>query len=287
VETSGWQPIQPDESLTDVPLAPLRAALRKHKIVSVFHAESRPLTSCYTGVHSSSQTKVFIKVLRSNVPNVRRNFRREVAIILELGGQAGFPVPVATSCDLPFYFHACRYIASSTFVATGLGENQQSIASVMGKVAALARWIAELHKRGYSHRDLSPEHVFLSDGGALTVVDFGMAKRALDATAAETALHMGYDIQAFGMILWELICGKSLFLYRDHCLANSIRDEMALIHSTSIPNALVQLLIGCLSARSEFTPMGIEPFRAIWRAEDVACAVSELAVDEVGRIGHE
>jgi hypothetical protein len=169
-----------------------------------------------------------------------------------------------------------------------LAERLRRGAIPVDEALPIARQIAEAleaaHERGIVHRDLKPANIKLTPDGTVKVLDFGLAKAMSADSAAATADadnsptftspamtrlgvilgSAGYmapeqakgktvdkraDIWAFGVVLYEMLTGETLFAgdTMSEKLAAVIKDEPRLDRlPPGTPSAIRRLLSRCL-----------------------------------------
>ena len=133
--------------------------------------------------------------------------------------------------------------------------------------------LSEVHSRSLVHRDLKPANVFVTNGGDVKLIDFGLA--AQEGTTEESGTVIGTpsyiapesvfgkpcdrrtDIYALGIMAYEMLCGERPFS------ASSVvdvllmhRDEKPMLPSQAspwlrIPRAIESLIMRALEKEPE------------------------------------
>src|SRR5205807_5378308 len=149
-----------------------------------------------------------------------------------------------------------------------LSDGPLAPAEVVDLAAQVADGLVAAHAKGIVHRDLKPENLFLTDGGRLKILDFGIAK-LLDSPRrdirTETGAILGTpaymspeqvrglspdsrsDIFSFGAVLHEMLAGSPAFQRdTDVATACAILNDAPSPLPAGTPAVLVHLIACCL-----------------------------------------
>jgi len=157
----------------------------------------------------------------TNVSAIER-FQQEIEILSGLNHPNIVQIyTVHRSVDC-FYYTMELLEGQDLKLADGLGTR-------LGYLAVLARALEYVHERGICHRDLKPDNVLIVEGRGPVLIDFGVSRiQAGDrlTQAGEIVGTLAYmapelvggaeascstDIFAFGVVMYELFCGKLPF----------------------------------------------------------------------------
>jgi Tol biopolymer transport system component len=246
--------------------------------------------------------EVAIKVLPSSVshdPDRLRRFEQEAQAAAALNH------PNILAIHRFGVFEGAPYLVSELLEGSTLRELMQRgpvpVRKAIDIVVQIARGLAAAHEKGIVHRDLKPENLFVTKGGQVKILDFGLAKLTEHSPGAKgdgpTMTHVsepgmivgtaGYmspeqvrgkaidhraDIFAFGAILYEMLAAKRAFQ------RSTSADTMSAILNED-PVGLAQLV--------QATPPGLQrvvhrcleknPERRFQSASDLAFALEALS----------
>jgi RNA polymerase sigma-70 factor (ECF subfamily) len=220
---------------------------------------------------------VAIKVLSERLANTTEavaRFEREakalaalshpnLVAIFDVGSQQGI------------YFAVMEFLAGETLLEC-LGRGAIPLSRVLEIGIAVAEGLAAAHNQGVIHRDLKPANIFLTSGGLVKILDFGLARLTNPAPIDPTVLYVsepgrvmgtvGYmspeqasgqipdgrgDIFSLGCVLYEMATARRAFPGQSavEVLAAVMRDQPMDMDTpgTRIPTSLKQLVARCLA----------------------------------------
>ena len=191
----------------------------------------------YRALDTRLNRRVAIKVLRApdGAPALHERFDVEAKAIAALNHpNICILYDIGTDADIPFL--VMEFLEGRT-LADVLGGLPLRVETAHTYARQIASALAVAHAHGIVHRDLKPGNVMITGGGAIKILDFGLAKvatagRIEDAvTAAQTRVGSfvgttGYaapeqflgepidartDVFSFGRLLYEMLTGRRPF----------------------------------------------------------------------------
>lgn len=191
--------------------------------------------------------------MRKRYENGRKDFIDEARVLFKLQGCQN----IVTVTDFFSEFNSA-YIVMDYLDGMNL---KRAVANLGGKVPysnavqvilTISKALIEVHRAGLLHRDISPENIFITKSGKITLIDFGAA-RERDAESMSVLIKPGYappeqyrkdgaqgpwtDIYALASTFYYIISGQHVIPSRERLVedkmpplkdvAPSVNDELS------------------------------------------------------------
>lgn len=216
-----------------------------------------------------NQRPIVVKLLKKSLVRAREReamFEREGQLLNRLRHP-----DIVSLCHRGTAEDGSAYLAMAYVAGTTLTEYARKKALDLRQKLALFRAVCRpvnhCHGQGVIHCDLKPENILVDDSGAVTLIDFGVA-RELTETKRERVpytqpyaspeqvrseqLSVATDIHALGVMLYQLVCEE--LPSSDH---NQIADCSAALNKgfdlnakklQALPPMLARLIRHCVEA---------------------------------------
>jgi serine/threonine protein kinase/Tol biopolymer transport system component len=244
--------------------------------------------------------QVALKVLPPRLagdPQALARFEREAKAVAALSHPNILSIfDFGTQDDLHY---AVTELLDGTTLREGLGGRALPVRRALDLAVQIAHGLFAAHEKGIVHRDMKPENVFVTSGGPVKILDFGLARLEPPAVAEGTqtptvSRHtepgtvmgtVGYmspeqvrglpvdrrsDMFSFGCVLHEMLSGRRAFQRATgaETMTAILNDEPG---SLEAPAALQRIVSRCLEK---------EPARRFQSASDLAFALQALSGSE-------
>ncbi|PYS75032.1 MAG: protein kinase, partial [Acidobacteria bacterium] len=193
-------------------------------------------------VYLAQDTKLDRKVALKILPaEFREDSERVARFLREAQAASGLNHPnictiheINDESDLTFI--AMEYI-DGKMLAEKIKGDRFDLAQTLDIALQITDALAEAHARGIVHRDIKPSNIMVNGRGQIKILDFGLAKKTVAESEAETqqflsqagtilgtasymspeqargqALDARTDVWSFGVVLYEMVTGERPFV---------------------------------------------------------------------------
>jgi eukaryotic-like serine/threonine-protein kinase len=226
----GWS--VPEQARTGVsvkPLAPGDVIAERYEIIrllgqggmgAVYHAHDKVL-----------EREVALKVIRADMaanPQILNRFKQELILARQITHRNVIRIYDLGQAE-GLKFITMEFIEGEDLQHLLRREKKIPAEQAAKIMVQVCRALEAAHAEGVIHRDLKPQNIMIAKSGRACVMDFGIARSMVGAGMTETGAVIGTpdymspeqakglsvdarsDLFSFGIIFYELLCGKNPF----------------------------------------------------------------------------
>lgn len=242
------------------------------------------MSTVYRGVDLRLDRQVAVKVMAhqySDDPAFLTRFSREARLAAGLS-HPGVVAVYDHGRDSDHVFLVMELVDGGTLRELIHQSGPLPVEVAVGITRQLLSALAAAHHAGLVHRDVKPENVLISAGGAVKVADFGLVRAVSSHTMATGDVILGTvaylspeqvetgaatprsDVYAAGIVLWEMLAGEPPFTGENAISVayQHVHSEVPLIgdHVAGIPEDLEALLADATQRDPELRPADAADF---------------------------
>ncbi len=170
-------------------------------------------------------------------------------------------------------FISMQYIEGKSLKELILESGPLPLEKIKDITIKICRGLLAAHKNGIVHRDLKPHNIMIDKNDNLYITDFGLAKTTGEASISQSGIVVGTpqyiapeqwrgeeadnrtDIYTLGIILYEMITGKQLFVAEDEIgyLQKHVHEKPVFPGGpdVKIPNYFKYIIQKCLEKKRQ------------------------------------
>lgn len=191
------------------------------------------MADVYKGIDTKLEREVAIKILKqeySDDPQYLRRLSREAQAMVSIQNEH-----VVTFYDVgnedDIHYLVMEYVSGRTLRELMDENGPMKPHDAVELICSVLNALSDAHRIGVVHRDVKPQNILITDDGLVKLTDFGIAKFTGNSTktfdgkeamgsvyyispeqAKGEAVDSKADIYSAGVLLYEMLCGKTPFV---------------------------------------------------------------------------